>query len=217
MKRLLGVTLTGLVCTASMLQLAWATVVIQPSLEEMTARSSVIIHAVVEDQSVTYGEGNKRIVTLSRLRVTEGIKGAKTGDAVTLYQVGGEKDGKHMRIVGVNDFSVGEEVVLFGATFVATDTIRFLQAERKADVPAATLNPNGGWMVTYGVGLGKFQVKRDGTSVNAVEQLGDVVGAPPQGQKMVDPMAGARLSSTTQPLNVFLEEVRRMTASRSAP
>jgi len=62
-------------------QVASATVVIQPSLEDMTAKSQVIIHAVVEDQTVTQGQDGKRILTLSRLRVTEAVKGgAKVND-----------------------------------------------------------------------------------------------------------------------------------------
>jgi hypothetical protein len=198
---------------------AHATVVIQPSLEQMTQRSDVIIRAVVEEQSVVYAEGNARILTLSRLRVKDGVKGAaKANDTVTLYQVGGSKDGRTMNVVGVNTFKVGEEVVLFGATFIAHDTIKFLQAERKAELPAATLNPTGGWVVTYGIGLGKFQVQRDASGVNAVEQLGDVVGAAQPGSQPTNPMAGgARLVKTQQPLDVFLSEVRRMAAARSVP
>ncbi|MEW5851364.1 MAG: hypothetical protein AB2A00_21425 [Myxococcota bacterium] len=194
---------------------ARSTVVIQPSLEEMTQKSNVIIHAVVEEQTVTRGEEGKRILTLSRLRVTEGLKGAKTGDTITLYQVGGSEGGRVARVVGMNDFKVGEEVILFAATFIATDTIRFLQENRKAEVPAATLHPSGGWVVTYGIGLGKFAVVPgpNGSGPMAVEEVGDVaVARQVQGRVM----AGTPVVNR-QPLDAFKAEVRRMASTGRAP
>ncbi len=192
--------------------MARATVVVQPSLEQMTHKSQVIIHAVVEDQSVTLGEGG-RILTLSRLRVKDGVKGvAKANDTVTLYQVGGTKDGRTMSIPGVNTFTVGEEVIVFGDVFLAQDTVTFLQTERKAEVPAATLNPSAGWLVTFGIGLGKYVVARDGQTPMAVEQVGDVATAVQGPNGLV---IGGRVVRTQQPLGAFLPEVRRMV--RGAP
>ena len=54
--------------------LSLGTVVVQPSLEQMTQRSDTIIHAVVEDQSVTLGEDGKRILTVQFV-TTAGLLG----------------------------------------------------------------------------------------------------------------------------------------------
>lgn len=188
-------------------QLARATVVIQPSLEQMTEKSDVIVHAVVEDQTVTLGEGG-RILTLSRLRIKDGLKGAvKANDTVTLYQVGGTLEGRTMAIPGVNAFTVGEEVILFGDVFLAQDTVEFLRTERKEVVPAATLHPSAGWLVTFGIGLGKYAVTRDGKVPMAVEQVGDVATAVPAPGGM---KVGGQPVRTQQPLSVFVAEVRRL-------
>lgn len=189
---------------------ALATVVVQPSLEQMTARSGVIVHGVVTDQVVVQGEEG-RILTLSSIRVTEGLKGAKANDTVTLYQVGGELDGHVARIAGVSAFAKGEEVILFGDTFLATDTVRFLQLERKNQIPAAMLHPSGPWLVPYGIGLGKFRVDRSNETLGAQasEELGDVAVATPGPRGMV---LGGRVVRTQQPLNVMLDELRRLVA-----
>lgn len=194
---------------------AGATVVIQPSLESMTQKSQVVVHAVVEEQTVTLAEESKRILTLTRLRVKEGVKGgAKQGDTITIYQVGGTWQGRVARVIGMSDFKVGEEVILFGATFLATDTVKFLQDHRAAEVPAATLHPTAGWVVTYGVGLGKYRVDRSGQTPMAIEELGDVATMRRVGNDSVITAPAAR---TQQPLGVFLEEVRRLSAERRTP
>ncbi|MBI5496916.1 MAG: hypothetical protein HY904_18015 [Deltaproteobacteria bacterium] len=192
---------------------AHATVVVQSSLEEMTQKSDVVVHAVVEEVTVTTGEGG-RILTLSRLRVKDGLKGkAGAGDTLALYQVGGTHQGRVANIVGVSRFHVGEEVVLFADTFIATETIRYLQQEKKAEVPSATLNPTAGWVVTYGIGLGKFAVERGGSVPQAVEEVGDVVVVTPgRGMSVL-----GQPSLTRQPLDVFKTEVRRMAAAGRVP
>jgi hypothetical protein len=190
-----------------------ATTVIQPSLERMSQRADVIVHAVVEDQTVTPSADGKRILTLSRLRVMDAIKGAKPGDTLTLYQVGGRLGQKVMNVVGVSSFKVGEEVVLFAETFVAHEAIKAIQTSRVGQVPAETLHPSGTWVVQYAVGIGKFAVRRDTPNVPmATEELGDVASVARVGNQTVM----VPLVSTHQPLDVFKSEVRRM-AVGSAP
>lgn len=188
---------------------ASATVVLQPSLSEMTARSNLVLHAAVEDQAVTL-DGAGRVITLTRLRVHEGLKGATAGDTVTLYQVGGRKAGHVARIAGMNEFRAGEEVVVFGARFLADNAVKFLQANRGGAASAATLHPTAGYMVVHGIGLGKFRVERPAGGVAMVaEELGDVAVARRTGNAtQVVPAVFA----TRQPLDVFLDEVRRLAA-----
>ena len=198
--------LCGVMLAAVWVAKAHATVVIQAPLHEMTQRSHVVVHATVEETGPVEGEEG-RILTLTRLKVIDGIKGAKAGDTVTIYQVGGQLGDRVMQIPGVSEFKPGEEVVFFGVTFLATDTVRFLQTERKAQVPAATLHPSAAWVVPFAIGLGKFQVIRTVDPPMAQEELGDVVTVYRKGNALV---AGGRLSRTSQPLDVFLSEVGRM-------
>jgi aspartate 1-decarboxylase len=186
---------------------AGATVIVQPSLERMSARAEVIAHAVVEAQHVTLGEDGARIVTLSRVRVLAPVKGTKAGERLVIYQVGGHHGDRVLVVHGASRFQVGEEVVLFGERFLAANTVRFLQKARGADVPRETLHPSGGFVVPYGIGLGKFVVDRRGAVPMAIEDLGDVAVAVRGKQGTVIRAAAAR---TEQPLDVFLSEVRRL-------
>lgn len=210
-----GAALAGALVAARPAQ---ATVVVQPSLEQMTARSGVVIHAVVEEQTQTTGE-DARLLTLTRLRVLPGgaVKGAKDGDTFTLYQVGGRDGNRVVEVVGMNHFAKGEEVVLFASAFLAGDTVKFLQEQRKGSVPAATLHPAGGWVVTFGIGLGKYAVTRTGSGAMAVEELGDVTVARRDGAR--GPMLlDHPVHFVRQPLDVFLDEVRaQAAATRRAP
>ena len=197
---------------------AGATVVIQPSLAEMTARSGVVLRGLVEESTVTIGENDKRVLTLTRIRVLESVKGPKAGDTVTLYQVGGQVGNFVSKLVGMSQFNRGEEVVLFGATFLAQDTVAFLQGNRKGSVPDATLRPSGGWVVQYGIGVGKFLVTRDQSAPlpMVIEQMGDVEVAHQRAEGLVFADKPVR---TQQPLPVFMQEVRRLAATpaRRAP
>jgi hypothetical protein len=129
-----------------------ATVVVVPTLEEMTHRSDVVAHAVVREVTVEE-EKPGRLVTLTALEVLDGIAGVKTGDVLTVYQVGGEKDGRVAWIAGAHHFVVGEELVVFAVR------------------PAAL----HGRIVPYGIGFSLFSVV-DGVDGRRVEEIaGDVV------------------------------------------
>jgi hypothetical protein len=133
---------------------AQATVVVMHSLEQMSQRADVVVHARVTDQVVTREDG--RIITLTELEVVDGLKGAKYGDVLTVYQVGGKLDGVVAKIAGMHEYFVGEELVLFGMN-------------------------HGDRVVSYGVGVGKFQVQYedDGKVIQprVVEDILDVVVA----------------------------------------
>jgi hypothetical protein len=193
---------------------ASATVVVQPSLDRLATRAEVIVHAVVEEQSVTAGEVGGRVLTLSRLKVLDGLKGAKAGETLTLYQVGGRQGNRVARVIGANGFGIGEEVVIFGARFLAQDTVKFLQGARRGGVPWATLHPTGGFIVTYGIGLGKFAVDRTGPVPMAIEELGDVAVLVPTSKGLLVPGPWARRE---QPLDVFLDEVRALVSRGGQP
>lgn len=125
-----------------------ATVVVMHSLEEMTQRSEVIVHARVADQRVERRE-QLGIITLTDIEVIDGIKGAEKGDVLTIYQVGGSLDGEHAWIAGAHKHRIGEEMVLFAVR-------------------------HGSQIVSYGVGLGKFVVDREGKLPSVIEDIGDI-------------------------------------------
>ena len=130
-----------------------ATVVYIDDLQTMTRQSDVVIHAVVADQTVKE-DGDGRILTISTLEILYGLKGAKTGELITLYQVGGELGGRVLKVLGAQNYTFGEEVVLFGVRL-------------------------GDMIVSYSVGLGKFKVLRDDNQIRVVEDLNDLVEAKP--------------------------------------
>lgn len=138
--------LAAFMCAAALP--AQATVVVAHSLEEMSRRADVVVHAKVIDSEPTRDDIG-RIITLSRLEVLDGIKGAKTGDVLTVFQVGGRIGERASHIVGAHKYTPGEEIVWFG--------MRHKQR-----------------FVAYGIGIGKFQVIYDGSFRRVVEQVGDV-------------------------------------------
>jgi hypothetical protein len=141
---------------------AHATVVVVPTLEEMTHRSDVVVHAVVRDQQVLEKRKGK-IVTRTILEVVDGLSGAKAGELVTVEQIGGSLGERQMWIAGAHRFKVADEVVFFGTKVHAAG-------------PSGTPAPGQeDYVVAYGIGFGIFDVKEDVDGKHAIERGGDVV------------------------------------------
>lgn len=168
-----------------------ATVVVLHSLEEMSQRSEVIVHARVAEQRVLR-QADVGIVTLTDIEVLDGIKGAKDGDVLTIYQVGGSLDGDNAWISGAHRHRVGDEMVFFAVR-------------------------HGERIVSYGVGLGRFVVERDGTVPNTPPSVREDLGGVAVMQKGED--GRLRFTSpeprTEASLDAFKERVRR--AARATP
>lgn len=132
---------------------AAATVVVVPTLEEMTWRSDVIVHAVVVDQQVLE-QKKGRIITRTILEVSDAIAGSFEKDLVIVEQLGGSLGGRQSWISGAHRFKVGDEVLLFGQRIdnIVGDSI----------------------VVPYGIGFGIFDVLEDVDGKHAVERGGDV-------------------------------------------
>jgi hypothetical protein len=144
--------LVGLVVVAAP---ARATVVVIPTLEEMTLTSDVVARITVGDARVVKDHG--RLLTLTSVEVKDGIKGAKTGDVLTMWQIGGSLDGRESWIVGAHHFVKGEELVLFAMN-------------GKSD----QVKPGDRVVYPYGIGVGLFEVKPDMPGAPVNELLGDV-------------------------------------------
>ena len=158
-----------------------ATQVYAVGLEQMTAESDVVVHARVGAQQVTWDKDHRRVLTLTSIEVIDAVKGARKGEVLTIYQVGGTLDGLTYRIVGALQFAPGEQFVFFAKRF-----------EDK--------------IVSYGMGLGKYAVVDRGGSPFVEPVYGDVafVKRTADGRLAPDTPPAA----TSQPLNTFLQRVR---------
>lgn len=115
-------------------------------LHTMAKKSDLVIHGYVGEKVSKLDELG-RIITLTDIEVVDGLHGAKTGEVITFYQVGGQYNGTVMPIIGGQNFRVGSQVILFGL--------------KMRDQ-----------YVSFGAGLGKLDIAHDHDEV--VEDLGTV-------------------------------------------
>jgi len=161
----------GLLVLSAVATPAEATVVRVPPLEQMARESDVIAEVVVGEQRVVR-EGN-RTITYTQVIVRDGVVGAKAGQTLEVFQVGGDWEGKTSWIIGAHRFLKGEELVLFGVW-----------------------HPKGGLVVApYGIGHGLFRVVPDVSGAKAVEIIGDVVAVDASGQAQGGAPAARTFSS----------------------
>lgn len=157
-----------------------ATVVVLHSLERMTATAELIVQVRVHDSRTLREQG--RTITLTEVEVVEGLKGAKAGDVLTIYQVGGIHDGQRTQVIGSYEYEDGEEFLLFAVR-------------------------HGDRVVSYGVGVGKYEIARSPAGIDVVPAYGDVaVMTPRAGGKDT---VGNPPAAVPQPLAVFKTQIRQ--------
>ncbi len=104
-----------LLCCAlslSVPMVAEATVVVPLSRDELTAQSDLVVRASVISQRSGWNDDHTMIVTWTRLRVGEYLKG--TGEAeIVLRQFGGNVDGMSAELPGDAHLFRGQTAVLF--------------------------------------------------------------------------------------------------------
>ena len=142
-------------------QASQATIISPHTIEEMTARADVIVHARVVEQRVR--ADGPRLVTETQIEIIESLKGAKTGDIKTIFQVGGTLNGMTQKIVGTHTHQIHEEMLLFA------------------------MNYKDG-LISYGVGAGKYIVERSPEGELVIEDVQDVsiVRRTEQGSEYID-------------------------------
>lgn len=91
---------------------AFATVVMDQTLEEMAAQAPLIVRGTVGRQQVRWDDAHLRINTYTEVRVTERLKG-DAASILLVRQPGGEVGDVGQRVSGVAKFREGEDVVLF--------------------------------------------------------------------------------------------------------
>ena len=159
---------------------AKATIVRIDAIDQMTHNSEIIAHVVVGEQTQKTGEDG-RTIEFTSVEILEGLKGVKTGEVATIYQLGdaGLSDG--VRIAGQSKFRLGEELVLFGMKY--DDMI-----------------------VPYAVGLGKFRVLRNTSTTKIVEEIKDLVAVTMSENKIVLQAPTPRMYPT---LDQFKSTIRK--------
>ncbi len=146
-------------------QTSFALLVKLADMHTMAKNSDVVVHGIVGDTQVITDEMGRNI-TLSHVEVVDGLYGAKTGQVIQVYQVGGAKDGVVMPVVGGQNFMLGQEVFFFGL---------------KMDDA----------YVSFGAGQGKLNVERVNGQEVVTEDLGDVqtlLGLGKNGLRPISPM-----------------------------
>ncbi|MBN2360168.1 MAG: hypothetical protein JXR83_12020 [Deltaproteobacteria bacterium] len=181
-RRLVAVAI-GLLAAAP----AAATQVFAVGLEQMAAESDVVVRARAGAQQVTWDKDRRRVLTLTTIEVIEAVKGARRGELLTIYQVGGTLDGITFRIPGALQFAPGEQFILFAKRF-----------EDK--------------VVSYGMGLGKYAlVERDGR-LFVEPSYGDVAFVKRTADGALVPDAPPDLSA--RPLADFMRRLRAISDRR---
>ncbi len=90
---------------------AEATVALEVDRAQLVEMSDLVVRATVGNATSRWNEGHTQILTLTRLTVTQYLKGAGPGELV-LRQFGGELDGLVSRIAGDAHLEPGQDVVL---------------------------------------------------------------------------------------------------------
>ncbi|MDP3278279.1 MAG: hypothetical protein Q8Q09_24035 [Deltaproteobacteria bacterium] len=105
----LGMALSSLLAVSVS---ASATVVVPLSRQELTDQSDVVVRATVVSRLSRWNDDHSQIITLTRVRVTETVKGHAERELV-IRQFGGEVDGLVSEVAGDGRLVQGQHVVLF--------------------------------------------------------------------------------------------------------
>jgi hypothetical protein len=169
---------------------AGATVVVDQSLEELTASASLVIRGTAGPSEAKWDERRKRIQTWTTVRVTEVLKG-EAGASVRVRQPGGIVGEVGQLVEGAVRFQPDEEVLLF--------------LEHPGD--------NGWVYVVSGMSLGKFSIQRGplGAPPRAIRDTKGVgLYAPRKG--LVRRPGGPEDAG---PVDALVERIRRAAAGKA--
>ncbi|MCK6571301.1 hypothetical protein L6V77_09395 [Myxococcota bacterium] len=167
-----------------------ATIVKRLTVSEMARRADVVVLGRVVGQTATWNPERTRIHTLTELLVGESLKGgARTGETLTIRQLGGTLDGLVQTVPGNARFAVGEEVVVF-------------------------LDKDEAQPLHYVIGMaqGKFAVQRSGPAVQAMQDTSDLAFVRPGASGALVPVEAGPAS----PVDGGLEALKRTVRAAAA-
>ena len=161
---------------------ALATVVLALTMDELTARAQLIVHATAQRSVVGWDEPRARIWTWTELVVTETLKG-DAASTIVVKQPGGVVGEVGQEVSGVATFKPGEEVVLF--------------LEPSPDEP-------GVW-VPVSMSASKVTLEERFGARVARRQLSGLAFARPGEKRVVEPAGGLEVLGTA---DAFLARIR---------
>ncbi len=171
---------------------AGATIVKALSVKEMSTVADVIVVGEVVDQRTFWNDEKTRIYTVTRVRVSEALKGTSEGAEIEIRQIGGTLDGLTQSIVGNAKLAKGEEVLVF--------------LDRDDQKPLHYV---------IGMAQGKFSIDRSSGVARVVRSMEGLALAKTDAKKIVElaPATEARVEAPT--LDAFTAQIRD--ALRPAP
>ncbi|MCU0700247.1 MAG: hypothetical protein MUC96_27380 [Myxococcaceae bacterium] len=165
---------------------ALATVVMSVSVDELIARTPVIVHGTVHRSEVNWDEAHRGIWTWTEIVVRESLKG-KPSTTVLVKQPGGAIGELRQSVSGAARFEPGEEVVLF--------------LEPAIDEPGA--------FVIMGLSFGKVTLESNPGAKVAKRNLKGLALARPGRAGIVGPVNELEVLGTA---DAFLARVRKAVA-----
>ena len=111
-----ALTLAAAIALGSASATAHATVMIEVPMERLVVEADLVVHGRVITTGarlVPNAEGHLEPHSIAIVGVSEVLAGAPRGRELVIDEIGGEVQGRAMRIAGTPSYRAGEEVVLF--------------------------------------------------------------------------------------------------------
>lgn len=181
------------VCTLCVASTASATVMVEVPLERLVAEADLVVHARITATGarlVANAEGRFEPHTVAVAQTIEVLSGVPRGRELVIDELGGDVQGRAMRIAGTPSYRAGEEVVLFLRALPGGEYRTYAMAQ-------------GAFEVLPGVGAAEAVVVRDTRLVAMARWRG--------GQMQLEHGARAEM-----PLAAFLETVRAIVSALEA-
>jgi hypothetical protein len=90
-----------------------ATTMIKYSITDLTQKASNIIIGKVVDKKSGWNKNKTRIYTYTTVEVAKDIKGVTSSKAITIMTPGGVVGEVGLKIVGTEQYEIGEQIVIF--------------------------------------------------------------------------------------------------------
>jgi hypothetical protein len=127
---------------------AWATTVIPIPVEELSRRATLIVEARALNSRSEWNAQHTLIFTYTTFQVTSTLKGA-SAPQIIVRQIGGKVDHTVVRVAGVQQWTPGEESVLFLRPSAADAGVMAVVGLMQGDYRVARIN--GATLVSNGV------------------------------------------------------------------
>ncbi|MEQ8280046.1 MAG: hypothetical protein RMA76_01950 [Deltaproteobacteria bacterium] len=175
---------------------AEATVMVPLSVEDLTARSAMVMRGRVLAQQASWDDNQRKIYTFTEIEVLSTVHTQNAApERVFVRSMGGEVGDVGMRVAGTPKFSVGEEVFLF------------LRVDPK----------NAEQFQVVGMSQGKFTVTRDGGVIVAIPSAEGIAYVRPNAQGVLQVDEGHSPVTSRMPIADLEARVKKALAAPTSP